>query len=427
MTDASKYTAFTNESLAAWLKSLPAEGKVRQVLGEWTDGELDVGEYGDGNLNFVFLVTNKATGNGLVVKQALPYVRCIGESWQLPLKRAFFENLVLGKEAAAAPGLVPEVYLYDDDRAAIVMELLTPHIILRKGLIAKTVYPHVAKHLGHFLAATLFASSDLALKAPEKRQQVAVTSGNFFMCELTEGVIFTDPYQEAEHNRHTSPQLDDLAAAVKANDALKLAVAQLKNMFINQTEALIHGDLHTGSVMVTEQDTRVIDPEFGFYGPMGFDIGAIVGNFFLALFAQQGLHPGDSGPVTEYQQWIAEQIVTIWDVFAADFVDRWTNKHTGDLYAPSFFASADGLKAAQQSYMQTLLRNSIRFAAAKIIRRILGVAHVEDLEAIQDADARAACERRAVNFAVGLLTAADSDDSVNSIRAAVDAALATLH
>ena len=40
-------------------------------------------------------------------------------------------------------------------------------------------------------------------------------------------------------------------------------------------EALIHGDLHTGSIMVTESETRVIDPEFAFYGPMGFDVGAV--------------------------------------------------------------------------------------------------------------------------------------------------------
>lgn len=40
--------------------------------------------------------------------------------------------------------------------------------------------------------------------------------------------------------------------------------------------------------MVTTDSTQVIDPEFAFYGPMGFDIGAFLGNLILAFFAQDG-------------------------------------------------------------------------------------------------------------------------------------------
>jgi 5-methylthioribose kinase len=40
--------------------------------------------------------------------------------------------------------------------------------------------------------------------------------------------------------------------------------------------------------MVTPDSTQVIDPEFAFYGPMGFDIGAFLGNLILAYFAQDG-------------------------------------------------------------------------------------------------------------------------------------------
>lgn len=58
--------------------------------------------------------------------------------------------------------------------------------------------------------------------------------------------------------------------------------------FCERAQALIHGDLHTGSVMVTQDSTQVIDPEFSFYGPMGFDIGAFLGNLILAFFSQDG-------------------------------------------------------------------------------------------------------------------------------------------
>lgn len=48
--------------------------------------ELQVDEIGDGNLNFVYII--RFRDQAVVVKQALPYVRCIGEGWPLTLQRA---------------------------------------------------------------------------------------------------------------------------------------------------------------------------------------------------------------------------------------------------------------------------------------------------------------------------------------------------
>ncbi|GAB2215689.1 hypothetical protein Droror1_Dr00020084 [Drosera rotundifolia] len=48
--------------------------------------------------------------------------------------------------------------------------------------------------------------------------------------------------------------------------------------FCEKAQALIHGDCHTVSVIVTQDSTQVIDPEFAFDRPMGFDIGAFLGN-----------------------------------------------------------------------------------------------------------------------------------------------------
>ena len=48
--------------------------------------------------------------------------------------------------------------------------------------------------------------------------------------------------------------------------------------------------------MATPGDTRFIDPEFAFYGPMGFDVGALVANLFLAYFAQPGHEPTPRRP-----------------------------------------------------------------------------------------------------------------------------------
>ena len=66
------------------------------------------------------------------------------------------------------------------------------------------------------------------------------------------------------------------------DEALHAEVAALRNGFMNNAQALIHGDLHSGSIFANEQGIKVIDPEFAFYGPMGYDIGNVIGNLFFA-------------------------------------------------------------------------------------------------------------------------------------------------
>ena len=123
------YAALNERSVRDFLAPLSV---AKTILGgepsAWT-----VREVGDGNLNLVFIV--KGTKGGLVVKQALPYVRMVGESWPLPLDRAYFEHEALKIQTLAAPNLVPKIFHFDTMQAAIVMELLEPHLILRKGLI----------------------------------------------------------------------------------------------------------------------------------------------------------------------------------------------------------------------------------------------------------------------------------------------------
>jgi 5-methylthioribose kinase len=55
----------------------------------------------------------------------------------------------------------------------------------------------------------------------------------------------------APDNHWSSPYLDEDAKAVREDNQLKMEIAELKSKFSEKTQALIHGDLHTGSVMET--------------------------------------------------------------------------------------------------------------------------------------------------------------------------------
>jgi 5-methylthioribose kinase len=356
-----------------------------------------VREVGDGNLNLVFIV--EGPKGAAVVKQALPYVRLVGESWPLPLKRSFFEyHALVRQEARAGKGTVPAIYHFDETQALIVMEYLSPHIILRRALIDGRELPRITSDLGLFAARTLFRGSDLAMTARERKADLALFAGNVELCDITENLVFTDPYFEAELNRHT-PGLDPLVAELRADRDLKVEAQRLKHLFAANAETLLHGDLHTGSVMVTDDDTRVIDPEFAFYGPMAFDIGMLLANFWMSFFSQAGHE--QEGSRASMRAYLLRTVSDTWSIFRTEFAHLWRTERTGMLYVSSLFEKRGDPLGAEQALdhvLHSLWQDLLGFAGVEIHRRILGLAHNADFEAIEDEVLRARCEAPALRF-----------------------------
>jgi 5-methylthioribose kinase len=412
-----RYFPLSNSSIPEFLEDVP---EVESLLGSdrsrWVAREV-----GDGNLNAVFIVGGQA-GN-LVVKQALPYLRLVGDSWPLPLERSYYEYLALREQAAHASHLVPRIHHFNKTMAAIVMEYLSPHIILRKGFIRGIVYPQLADDLAEFAAQTLFKTSDLYLPAATKKARLQIFCGNTELCRITEDLVFTDPYRIAMLNRWTSPELDETAGNFRQDTELKVAVQRLKFKFLSAAEALIHGDLHSGSVMATPSETKIIDPEFAFYGPMGFDVGALIGNLLLAYFSQTG-HENAPGMRDKYREWLLMLVEGFWNGFSARFLALWAKSPVGDAFTGTLFESPTGRRAIdveRHRFVSDLFEDSLRFAGAKMIRRILGLAHVEDLESIENTRVRAGCELNALELARKLVLDAPAFGQIRHVTAAARA------
>jgi len=388
------FKALTVETLPARLGTVAAlTSRIGTDTAKW-----QVQEVGDGNLNLVFIVTGDK--GAAIVKQALPYVRLVGESWPLPLKRSFFEYHALTRqEARAGEGTVPAIFHFDEAQALIVMEYLSPHIILRRALIDGRMPPKIAKDIGLFMARTLFRGSDLSMTARERKRDLALFADNVELCDITENLVFTDPYYEAELNRHTSPQLDALVAELRADRDLKVEAQKLKHMFAANAETLVHGDLHSGSIMVTDEDTRIIDPEFAFYGPMAFDVGMLLANFWMAYFSQSGHEK--KGSRDAQRAYLLGVIVETWSVFREEFSRLWRTERTGMLYDRRLYEDRGdplGSEQALDRVLHDIWVDMLGFAGVEIHRRILGLAHNADFETIEDEDVRATCEAKALKF-----------------------------
>lgn len=380
-----KYHPLSPETVPAYVHSRP---ELRQMFEK--DEALETAEVGDGNLNLVFKVWSKADQTRTVVlKQALPYVRLVGDSWPLPTDRARIEAAALEVQSRLVPQHIPRVYFYDPEMYLTVMQNLSDHIIMRKGLIQGIKYPRFAEHIGLFLARTLGHTSDLVLDYRTKKEQVARFI-NPELCKITEDLVFTEPYRYTERNRYHA-EIEPQVRTLQADDALRVEVAQMKEKFMTQAQALIHGDLHTGSLMVNQTDTYAIDPEFAFYGPMSFDIGAVIGNLFLN-YASHEVRTTDPDKRADFRRYLTDTIVQLWQVFEREFQTIWDE--VDPINMPAGY---------QRAYMLSLLQDSAGMGACKMMRRVIGLAGVEDIRGIEDVHERSIAASLALNIATALL------------------------
>jgi 5-methylthioribose kinase len=391
------YAALDNSTVLDYLRTVTAlEGILPPGAG------LSAREVGDGNLNQVFIVQSRgADGNpngSVVLKQALPYLRVAGESWPLTRERMRFETQALVKHNELAPGLAPQVFHFDNEMSLVVMEDLSALEVMRRPLVTRKRFPRFADHISTFLARTLFFTSDLYLTGLEKKELQA-TFINPHLCKIQEDFVFTNPFMESAENRW-NPQIDDEVQAVRRDGELKLAIAELKEGYMTRGQALIHSDLHTGSIMADEQQTRVIDPEFAFYGPMGFDIGAVLENLVLNYLSHFA-HTPDEVLRREYQEYLLSLVREIWLQFARKFDELWANNNRGELVPPKYWDFAGGeatFAEFRRRYTARLLQDTAGYGGCKFLRRMMGIVSVWDFNSIADPAQRAIPERYAVHI-----------------------------
>ena len=337
------------------------------------DNIASIKEIGDGNLNLVFLVKD-VHGAGVCVKQALPYVRMVGEGWPMTPNRAFHEVNSLSVHGSLVPDLVPEVFFYDSSRYIFALEDLSDHKVWRGALNNGEIHEGVAVAIGRFMGSCAFGTSCFALERNVLGQEVA-KAVNPELCLITEDLVFTEPLVDAGRNSYLEANAEDVAQ-FQADEVMMEQMGYAKWLFLSRAETLIHGDLHSGSVMVRKacdgdlnaDSVKIFDSEFAFYGPQAFDLGAVWANLVLA--ASRAFALGED----ERAAWLLDQVVVVWENFEGSFRALWPSRRDPRVFGDVFL---DGLLAAWQ-------REAWLFAAAKMSRRVVGAAKVSDVQSLPE-------------------------------------------
>lgn len=351
------------------------------------DASLHAKEIGDGNINYVFRVWDEKTGRSLVIKQADKKLKSSGRP--LGVYRNKIEAEILKLQNSFAPGKVPHIYHYNESMCALTMEDISDFKNLRTALLEGNIYEDLSREITDFMVQVLLSTTDLLMDRHMKKEFVKKFI-NVELCDISEDLVFTEPYFNYKDRNVITAGNEDFVNAVLYNDeSLKKEVGVLRNTFMNASQALIHGDLHSGSIFINETGIKVIDPEFAFYGPIGYDVGNVIGNLFFSLANKLVTAPDH----TEFISWIERTISEIFDCFKEKAVHKLTTEIEFPLYNDGFI----------NGYVAGIMSDTVGMAGTEIIRRVVGDTKVKDLILIKEGKEKIKIERALILTAVSFI------------------------
>ncbi len=230
---------------------------------------------GDGNMNFTLRV--KTSQRSFILKQSREYVEKYPQV-EAPIER-----------------VIGEAEFYD---------LISSNSELKKQMpdllrLDKQNYVLYFEDLGNSLDYTLLYENGQVLNDKElfriitfianlhssiKRETSNKTLPNRQMRELNHKHIFIYPYLEENGLDLDAilPGLQKIAKPYKANKVLKENIGKLGERYLKDGESLLHGDYFPGSWLKSENDIRIIDPEFCFFGEPEFEMGVTIAHLKMA-------------------------------------------------------------------------------------------------------------------------------------------------
>ncbi len=380
----------------------------------WDEATVQVKEIGDGNLNYVFRVWDDK-GHSVIVKHAGEQLR-ISADMRVSTDRNRIESEILMIQDKFAPGSVPKVYMYDTVMCACIMEDLSDHRMMRYAMMDHEIFPRFADDITTFMVNTLLQTTDVTMEHKEKKAKVK-SFINPELCEITEDLVLMEPYNDINgRNLVFPPNKEFVQKELYDDKKLHLEVAKLKFHFMNNAQALLHGDLHTGSIFIKQDSTKVFDPEFAFYGPIGYDVGNVIANLVFAWDNGRAYHE------KEFCDWALKTIADVVDLFKVKFLKAFDEKVTEPM------AKVEGFK---EHYLDTVLADTAGYTGTELHRRTVGMAQVKDVTTIEDERKRALAERINILLGKDLIMNRDTfktgQDYLDALKRAADKAREGYH
>ena len=324
-------------------------------------GEGSLEEDGDGYINFVYRVSDGKWK--LILKQARKDGR-VAALKDMSLDRAALEYDYMKLGRVIVPEYFPELYFYDAENLVFAVEDVSHLKIARFQLNKSIMFPKMAGQIAEYLAKMHFYTSDYYLDTDTFRK-LQVRFMNARMREVFDNMAFMnrDIGTPEGPGFELDPEYADYIRDLVFDPRVVLERYKLRDLFMRKAEVLLHGDFHTSNVFVDQEDLKVIDMEYAFFGPAAYDLG-YQESHLLSQFICGAFRPFDSE--AERRNFVSYMLASM--------------QHLFDEYCRVFFACWDndakavyqGVPGMQEYVRKQLLQNMIGFCATSNIFRCAG-------------------------------------------------------
>lgn len=359
-------------------------------------------EIGDGNINYVYRITDTVANKSLILKQADVQTRVRPDGY-LSTDRNAREAEVLQTEYHFTPDLVPKVFYADKTMAVIIMEDIGSFCNLKKELMQGKIFLGLGTLLAGFIINTTFPMTELIL-GNKKKLEAAFKFRNPELCKITEDLVFTYPYYDIRKRNIVLPENKKWLENNLHKKNIIARAAQLKQKFNNFQQSLIHGDLHSGSIFVKLQNNnlniKIIDPEFAFYGPIAYDLGNVLAHLIFAevyiKYTDNNLDPLQK---IDFLKWINLEKKYLFNVFTKEGIKFIKGNVCNSFYYNNIFI---------KQYIDEIKLDAVSFAGMELNRRVIGSAKTAEISTVKDIDIRIMIERELVKRGINMMVNPDS-------------------
>lgn len=369
------------------------------------NAELTCKEIGDGNLNYVFRVSDQ-NGKSVILKHSGIETRA-RSGRKVNVDRNRIEAEILTLQDRLCPGYVPKIYGYDPIMCCCAMEDLKEYKIMRTALLNYEIFPSFAGQITTFMIDILLPTTDIAMNHKEKKAMVK-NYINPDLCDISEQLVYSESLGNFSGKNYVVDAMNEFVESeIYKDKKLRLEGAKLKYEFMEHAQALIHGDLHSGSIFVTSKDIKVFDPEFAFYGPMGYDVGNVIAHILFALAHAEATLEKEDKRKKDFRNWAIDSIEQTIDLFKEKYFRKFEEIVSDEMAKTAGFA---------EYYLAGILKDTAAVAGLEIIRRIVGVAKVKDITSIPDESIRAEYEKKLLSIAKQMILERDTFCSGKDFR-----------
>ncbi len=336
-------------------------------------GEGSEEEDGDGYVNHIFRVDNGK--DSYVLKQGLSTARVSGET--MDMMRNHLEYDVMRIRYSIVPEYTPYLVFLDEENHLFVMENVSDLKISRFQFNKNRIYEDYGRQCGECAAKSEFYTSEIYLDREAFRKLIC-RFDNTPMRKIMEDGMFLDMFDRPIDDQF-GEGFEEFAERFSRDSRYVTELHKLRRSYMTHTDALIHADYHTSNILVSDDAMKVIDMEFSFIGPFGYDIGYLAGNL-ISQYCAACFKPFPSEEERKtFKAYLLATIKSMYYTYFLTFTDCW-NKDCKPRYRDQ-----NGLR---RSILDEVMVDSVGYASMVNWFRSASNIPYPDFDAIEDKNAR---------------------------------------